>query len=81
MPEPTEPSEPTIVYPGTWSPTENLLPTGTERPIFSGKGETMDPIARIINQFSKVLNYGYDHKPSKVLGYDILHPSNEIHTN
>ena len=49
MPEPTEPSEPTIVYPGTWSPTENLLPTGTERPIFSGKGETMDPIARIIN--------------------------------
>ena len=33
----------------------------------------------IINQFSKVLNYGYDHKPSKVRGYDTLRPSNEIH--
>ena len=60
MPEPTEPSEPTIVYPGTWSPIVYPdLPTGTQRPIFSGKGETMDPIARIINRFSKMLNYGY----------------------
>ena len=57
--EPTESTGTTIDPAGTWPPTEHLLPTGPHKPIFSGEGETTNPIARIINRFSKMLNYGY----------------------